>query len=118
MLWCGDLLRNPNSILQFWEAPEGYIHDTIARDKIYLLFFHQQALSLLNIIELLLQVWKNGGMLHMVGFASKYISIYDYRSGYGKTFSGKLQIQKGKTGGYYTLLLIPFFVIAGLQFLH
>ena len=36
----------------------------------------------------------------------------------GKTFSGKLQIQKGDQGGYYTLLLIPFFVIGGLQFLH
>ena len=34
------------------------------------------------------------------------------------SLSGKLQIQKGKTGGYYTLLLIPFFVIGGLQFLH
>ena len=76
-----------------------------------------QALSILNIVELL-QVWNNEGVLHMVGFASKYISVYDYQSGYGKTFSGKLQIHEGNPGGYYTLLLIPFFVIGGLQFLH
>eukprot|EP00942_MAST-04A_sp_MAST-4A-sp1_P014852 g14852.t1 len=91
-LQCGCCISNYRRInFSLAKVPKNMLRSWMCLCILLLLL---QALSILNIVELL-QFWNNEGMLHMVGFASKYISVYDYQSGYGKTFSGKLQIQKG-----------------------